>query len=415
MYLGIKFFPTILSEMKHLPIYPICRICLRICLSPLLIFLLGTGNKAVQAALDHLVEVASTQMMNMARVIVLHLGLDADNVRYVRRAWVCYSPYFFRVTLSQLQQVYARLHSAHGAQMHAVVTSLALTDIVDERFFEDFFVRNLDWKRLKGDGKDGVAGQREAEEGLTPEESVEPLSSTTLVSDLRRCSVGELYALVDKDCLKLCKQMRELEHTEMLSGSLSSKSSSSSSSVSSPDVGDTDVRSESKGHDSDSSSSSGDAEGRSEEAVLQQLKKRASALVFVTSKTQGRRSVTSLLAAVDGVIAPFNALMQQVVDSPDLLEKLRLLEQGVRFLAQQVELHCQDKGMDSLLPMSLFATVCLQRDVFISLFTQLQLLNDFRHHVVLPAVYDFGLTSAYTPYFFLSERKENLRKTESDT
>lgn len=340
---------------------------------------------------------------HMADQIVRKMGFDPYCNRHVNRAWLCYMPHFCRESLQAVEKVYYYLHAQKVAQLHKKVSCLALADIMDEKFFADLFVNSL--SRVSSSHQSGRESNFEVLT-LARAHSMESLAAVSL--DLQRCSVTDLYAIANKDGARLQHRLEldSVGHLSVVSVASSSGSDSGDGQKKpggSEQIGATlgsDVihpenASPSNSSDSGTSIHSDDLFG-TETAGVQ-----AQASHSITSS----QTVSSVVGLFESIVQPFHKLVQNVLDCPDFFEKLQAVWRTTQFLNEKVTLHCRSNGMDSLLPMSIFAIVSLRQDLFVQYYVQLLILIDFKPDFCLHSMYDFSLMNAYSPYMFLFDRQ----------
>lgn len=362
-----------------------------------------SGVRIQRATSDQLIMSVKNQVVShiwdIAKRVVIEVGLNPNSARHANRAWLCYIPYFCHEALETFEALYSHVHGANVRALHHNVANLALADIVDDKFFEDFFMSGL--------VREDAESKGEAWEMITVPRVKSSNSLTAVSLDLQRCSVTELYAMADRDCAKLCQEMLDLDPQSRPSESPvhdSGEDNPEGSSCQHNSSSDTENNRQQQLSRTSSISDSGGSihsdDLFSDFSDSPEVCQRTESASLRSSQT-----VQSVLGMFESVVQPFNNLVQQAVECPDLLGKLRIICQSTTFLNQKVEQHCTGHGMDSLLPMSIFATVSLREELFVRFYIQLLMLIDLKPDFFLHSIYDFSLTSAYTPYLFLFDRK----------
>lgn len=362
---------------------------------------IGNANRLVEEIRKQVLR----HTWSMAKVIVQAIGLDPESTRHINRAWMCYLPYFCKEALEDVESLYNHVYGSKAYSLHGIVSTLALNDIMDDAFFKDVFENRL---------KETTHTCREsgcATADISYSRSAESVSALSL--DLQRCSISDLYEFANRDCQKLETQMCDLDLDPVrhvsASFSICERSLNGSNSLS-VDATNSISQSDNNAQLPHSMPSSGSDSGASvqwddlfaedvvEEVVVPTTPKLNAAIV-------SSQTVASVLSVFESIVQPYQKMVQEVLDCTDLMEKMQAVWRSVTFLNRKTEEHCKSGGMDSLLPMSIFATVSLRREVFIRYYVQLQMLIDFKPDYFLHSMYDFSLTNAITPYIFLFDRK----------
>ncbi|KAL8598195.1 hypothetical protein ACOMHN_043266 [Nucella lapillus] len=362
---------------------------------------------------------ALTHMLDVARNIVLRMNLDASpESRHINRAWMCYDPHFWTSAGEAIEKIYTHYHARKAREIHRQVSSAALADIMDSHFFKKFFL--------------GAGVSSEPDQGNDSEErdivgrfkSQDSLSALSL--DLQRCSVTDLYALANRDGAKVNCHMMDLE--DLLASSpaesvgfehssgVSKGDHSSGENLMAGDSRESDASGESgfviisaansdendAHHDQSSASCSPGSSDQSARDLggTDNDNGRAEATTVRSSQT-----VSSVLGIFSAVVEPYHLKVQQVLTAPNLMEKMRAVWKSVDFLSKKTQEVCKDKGMDSLLPMSIFATASFPEDLFVRYFIQLLILLDFKPSFALHSIYDFSLSSAISTFMFMFEAR----------
>ncbi|XP_076454941.1 uncharacterized protein LOC143289740 [Babylonia areolata] len=372
--------------------------------------------------------------------------------RHINRAWVCYSPHFWRAAGEAVLQVYTHFHAPQARKVHGVIRSVALSDIMDSEFCRDFLTQRL--SRMSSGGEGEGDGEGEKEECVVRggfRQRHQPPDAVSAVSlDLMRCSVSDLYARVNRDGARLNYEMLELEE---LSGSLQRCSVRSEGSADSGDlsVGSFDnitfsapnleaavaesevvVAAKVKDKDevnpdpsttnttnattpttitrSDSSTSDSGASIHSEDLYdddddNNNDNAQNSTRPRTDSARSSQQTVANVLSLFDQIVGPYHRLVQAVLDAPDVMEKLRAVWRSVDFLCQKGGEVCRARGMDTLLPLSIFATTSFPEELFVGYFVQLLILTDLKPSFVFHSMYDFSLTSAMSSYVYLFQAR----------
>lgn len=406
---------------------------------------------------------ALSHMWDMAKQIVLHMKLDASpDSRHINRAWMCYDPHFWKAAGEAIEKIYMHYHASGAREIHQQVSSAALADIMDSRFFQKFFMgggaaAEPDTGRLSEEPD--VVGRFKSQDSLA-----------VLSLDMQRCSVTDLYMLANRDGAKLQCHMFDLE--DMLSSSpIESVGSTGSSELSKTDhsSGENVVTGESGSGESDVSKESGidissgnggengtqhaqggascgsepnvqsttnrcmDGDDPSDEDGTQKgqpgpLGSRVKASKVSCSADNdamsGRdraetirssQTVSSVLGVFDAVVEPYHEKVRQVLKAPTLMEKMRAVWKSVDLLSKKTQEVCNDKGMDSLLPMSIFATASFPEDLFVCYFIQLLILLDFKPAFAEHSIYDFSLASAISTFMFFFESRFTTKDQSCDS
>lgn len=411
----------------------------------------SAGYAAPSDSRGHMVEIIKEQVLkhtwDMAIKIVRLMHIDPNCSRHVNRAWLCYMPHFCHETLQAVQKVYFHYHARKVTKLHKIVSSLALGDIMDERFFADLFMNNV------GRGSSSQLSDESQFEHLAHAHSVESVAAISL--DLQRCSVTDLYTIANKDGARL-QQRLELDSVGRFSiSACADNSSDGGTGEANPDyvdinlgmldhaISDGGMGQRNPGNINrnlgmvDHASHTLQPQNASEftreilssnrlsECTVAQLTELyecssdSGASVHsddifdaepgsesqTHTSVRSSQTVSSVVGLFESIVQPFHELVQKVIDCPDFFEKLKAVWHTNQFLSQKVTLHCGSSGMDSLLPMSIFAIVSLRRDLFIGYYIQLLMLIDFKPDFCVHSMYDFSLMNAYSPYVFLFERQ----------
>lgn len=294
-----------------------------------------------------------------------------------------------------VESVYTHYHAQQARKVHRLVPSMVTADIMDRNFFQQLCFR---------EESRGCHSAEDFPSELAADarsRSFDTLSAASL--DLRRCSMTDLYARANRDGAELKLQMLELESDKFSVTYLGSSSSSDSNdlckaNLSNEAVG-TDISEVSQLHRESKSAS--DSSARVHFNGL-----------FDTDKPCPEReniwdsqTVAPVLSLSDSVVEPYHAKVQEVLNASSIVDKMRAVRQSVDFLSKKMEEICKARGMDNLLPMSIFATAGLSEDLFVKYYIQLLILIDLEPPFALHSVYDFSLISALSAYmFFFADR-----------
>lgn len=340
----------------------------------------------------------------MAEKIVNRMEFHiSPGTRHINRAWVCYDPYFWQEAGKAVEQIYTHFHAPQARKVHQVVSSVALSDIMDSNFFRDFFMRRL--SRVSS----SEGGEPSKESAVGFQGAADTVSAVSL--DLMRCSVSDLYARVNRDGARLNYEMLEMD---ALCGTLDlfSVQSSSSGDLTTAQNDDTaastnslEVRPEQILGRSDSSASDSGASIHSEDLFDLDTPGPEDRHGSVTESMHSSQTVASVFNLFEVVVGPYQELVQAVLDAPNVMEKLRAVWRSVDFLCQKAGEICQARGMDTLLPLSIFATASFTQELFISYYIQLLILMDLKPSFAFHSMYDFTLTNAMSSYMYLFEAK----------
>nr|KAG5686104.1 hypothetical protein BaRGS_013095 [Batillaria attramentaria] len=369
----------------------------------------ATGGQLNVDARAHMVDVIKDQVKNhswdMADRIVRKMGFDPKCNRHVNRAWLCYMPHFCNTALAAVERVYFHFHSKKVARLQKMVSSLALADIMDEKFFADLFVNSL----ARDSGRHRTSDDSNFELlTLARSHSMESLAAVSL--DLQRCSVTDLYAIANKDGARL-QQRLELDSVGCFSSAsvVSHSGSDSGEEKGGSRLGRKDSSSVSPSgdplHPKDASPSDSSDSGASVHSDDLFSAEDPSSEKQASSTITSSQTVASVVGLFESIVQPFHELVQNVLDCPDFFQKLQAVWRTNKFLSEKVTLHCRSNGMDSLLPMSIFAIVSLRKELFVRYYVQLLMLIDFKPDFCLHSMYDFSLMNAYSPYMFLFEHQ----------
>ena len=239
--------------------------------------------------------------------------------------------------------------------------------------------------------------------------------------DLQRCSMTDLYARANRDGAKLKLQMLELESVKCSVTSLGSYSSSDSN-----DLGKADLSKEAVGTDipevsqlqKESSSSASDSGASVHSDDLFDTDSLTLDEPCPERETiRGSQTVASVLNLFDSVVGPYHAKVQEVLNASSIMDKVRTVWQSVDLLSKKTGEICKARGMDTLLPMSIFATASFTEDMFVKYYIQLLILTDLKPSFAFHSMYDFSLTSALSTYMFFFEDRfpGRVRSDESLT
>ncbi|KAL8626023.1 hypothetical protein ACOMHN_012615 [Nucella lapillus] len=367
---------------------------------------------------------AKLHTWDMAERIVNRMEFHiSPGTRHINRAWVCYEPYFWRQAGAAVEQVYAHYHAPQARKVHRLVCSVALSDIMDSNFFHDFFHQRLSRTSSGVGGGGGRGGESSEKSAVSFPKAADSVSAVSL--DLMRCSVSDLYARVNRDGARLNYEMLEIE---AMCGSLDlfSVQSDSSGDLTAAQVGDdsdataplatklggedakTDLSDKSELGRSDSSTSDSGASVHSDDLfdpeVASGPKERGSSSNERTERVRSSsQTVASVLSLFELVVEPYHELVKEVLDAPSVMEKMRAVWKSVDFLCQKSGEICQARGMDTLLPLSIFTTTSFPEDLFVRYYVQLLILTDLKPSFAFHSMYDFSLTSALSSYMYLFE------------
>ena len=340
-------------------------------------------------------EQIEVHMWDMAERIVKRMNFDASpGSRHLNRAWVCYSPHFWKEVGEVVERAYTHYHAPRARQVYQQASSAALADIMDGHFFQEVFAGGVSRESESGDPVD---------EAVLRVPSMERMSALSL--DLQRCSMTDMYAAANKDGARLTCQMMTLE---MMTQSICLETDSNSATQAEGESGSASTIStaepiEEKKQGGRPVSSSG-----SDTCVKELSDLDRSAAKPHGSESNSIRSshtVSSVLSLFDNIVEPYHAKVHEVLQAPDILEKMRAVWQSVDFLSRKTGELCKARGMDTLLPMSIFATASFSEELFVQYFIQLLILLDLRPSFVLHSLYDFSLTNAFSTYMFLFEAR----------
>ena len=334
-----------------------------------------------------------------------------------------------------VERVYSHYHAPQARRVHRLVTSAALADIMDSNFFQEFFVRGAA-SRNHGNGaeeEEAVSSEEPAASARLP--SMDTVSAVSL--DLQRCSMSDLYARVNRDGAKLKCQMLDLGSMTRSIASLGSRCSSDGNDVGRKDGASKEEEGASKegeGASKEGEGASKEGEGASEESLVDRPRRPSSSSASdsgasvhsddlfdtedgspseqpprgrgaQTEPIRSSQTVASVLSLFDSVVSPYHAKVREVLAAQSVMDKMRAVWQSVDLLSQKTGEVCKARGMDTLLPMSIFATASFTEDLFIDYYVQLLILTDLKPAFAFHSMYDFSLTNALATYMFLFEAR----------
>ena len=336
---------------------------------------------------------------DMAEKIANQLDFDASPVwRHINRAWVCYDPHFWKEAGKAVENVYTHYHAPQARRVYCHISSVALADIMDSNFIQEFFVHgaSIDHHSAKDSSSESACARLQSSD-----------TASVVSLDLQRFSMTDLYALVNQDGARLACQMLGFQSATHSVNSLGSYSSSDSNDLgkvglskegASADVPQVSQLQRENGSASDSGTSVHsddlfDTDGSISDKSPQERE-----------TTQSRRAVASVLSCFfDSIVEPYQAKVQEVLDAPSIMEKMQAVWQSVDFLSKKTGEVCKARGMDTLLPMSIFATASFSEEMFVKYYIQLLILTDLKPSFALHSMYDFSLTSAFSAFMYLFE------------
>lgn len=376
--------------------------------------------------------------MDMAELIVKQIDVDlTPGSRHTNRAWVCYSSHFWKEVKDAVVRVYAHYHAPQAKRVHRHVAAMALADMMDSKMFEAIF--NPASAIPSSSGSESFEDLGGA--GLPVLLRLPSADTVSAISlDLQRCSVTDLYAKVNRDGARLKCQMLEIESIRCsvsLEGSSSDEGRGERSSVADTVVkgdrgtgGDTEVITYNDDKDSDK-----DGKGDTVKSLKDELddlppssaSSESGASIhwddlYDNSSDSDRhhqspdsensdktirssQTVQSVLGLFDSIVGPYHAKVREVLAAPDIMEKLKCVWQSVDFLSRKAGELCNQRGMDQLLPLSIFATASFPEDLFVDYYIELLILQDLKPSFALHSMYDFSLTSAFSTYMYLFEKR----------
>ncbi|XP_076436181.1 uncharacterized protein LOC143275787 [Babylonia areolata] len=391
-------------------------------------------------------EQAQAHLWDMAEKVVLRMNLDASpESRHLNRAWMCYDRHFWKEAGEAIERAYTHFHAAQALEIHRQASSAALADIMDSRFFHKVFMDGM--AVATPAGKPGPPAERASGNSAAVGRLQTQDTLSALSLDLQRCSVSDLYALANSDGAKVNCHMLELDGfiaVEPLGVGVSGDASkgehgggetvaagksgkSGRVNVEGNNFGGSGIiisitDCEEAGHQSGSSSHEGSSfnstdlnrtdDDDDDRVVVDQCG-------LAETSIRKSQTVASVLGVFDAIVDPYHEKVRQVLKAPTLMEKMRAVWKSVDFLSRKTQEVCNDQGMDSLLPMSIFATASFSEDLFVQYFIQLLILLDFRPSFALHSIYDFSLSNAISTFMFLFEGRfcrmattEDLKKSE---
>ena len=349
-----------------------------------------------------MVQVIKNQVLvhtwEMAEKIASQMDINASPVcRHINRAWVCYDPHFWKEAGKAVESVYTHYHAPQARRVHRRISSVALTDIIDGNIIQEFFhCASRDHHSAEDSSSESACAR------------IQLSDTASVVSlDLQRCSMTDLYAQVNRDGARLNCQMLDLKsvtHSVNSLGSYSSSDSNDLSEVGPSKEGDSaDILQVGQLQKEDSSASDSGASVHSDDLFDTDGS--------ISDKSPQERETiqssqavgASVLSFFDSIVEPYHAKVQEVLDAPSVMEKMQAVWQSVDFLSKKTGEVCKARGMDTLLPMSIFATASFSEEMFVKYYIQLLILTDLKPSFAFHSMYDFSLTSTFSTFMFLFE------------
>ena len=300
-------------------------------------------------------------------------------------------PYFWQEAGKTVERVYSHYHASTARHMHQSMSTVAVDDLRDSSFLQCFLAFSKREDVTTGD--DSVSGQ--AKVGCA--KSTDAWSMVSL--DIQRCSLGHLYSCANRDGAKLKCQMLELEKMNLLESS--SLADVDLDTVTSKDFHRPSVeKKDSASQSSDSGHSVHSDDLFESDTVGEDLHSATSSVSDFIRDSQVCAFISCLF---NSFVDPYQKRICEVLKTEDIMGKLRLVWQSVDWLSQKAGDIFGVRGMDTLLPMSIFAMTLFPEDVFVDYYVQLLILQDIKPAFIIHSIYDFSLTSAFSIYLYLFE------------